>query len=189
MFLSRLFQLSSLKLGSPVIQRWLTTQPQQISKIQLAPLLNHWIYPQNYQIQSPVPINSLIDLPGSLLRVPPHIEPIKIKNEIIAPSTENSETPKLAIRMIVIRRKKMKKHKLKKLRKKMKFEWAKRRQRREMKKEKAFQAILINQCKEAESFSAEDYVNQKLGKLNEVIIPKYWKGKKLFREKIELPPK
>jgi aurora kinase A-interacting protein len=33
--------------------------------------------------------------------------------------------PKQAERMIVIRRNKMKRHKLKKLRKRMKFEWAK----------------------------------------------------------------
>ncbi|XP_055370857.1 uncharacterized protein LOC129605246 [Condylostylus longicornis] len=84
-----------------------------------------------------------------------------------------------AARLIVIRRRKMKKHKLKKLRKKMKFEWAKVRQRREMRKEKAFQAVLINQIKEAERFSAEQYVEQKLKQANEVPIPRFWKGRRL----------
>ncbi|XP_052871071.1 uncharacterized protein LOC128276654, partial [Anopheles cruzii] len=69
---------------------------------------------------------------------------------------------KQAARLIVIRRRKMRKHKLKKLRKRMKFEWLKVRQRRELRKEKLFQAELINQIKEAEKFSAEAYVTEKL---------------------------
>lgn len=67
--------------------------------------------------------------------------------------------------MLIVRKKKMKKHKLKKLRKKMKFVYAKRNQRREWKKEKRFQEGLMSQIKEAEKFSAEDYVMQKLSKL------------------------
>lgn len=67
------------------------------------------------------------------------------------------------------------------------------RQRRELKKEKEFQAGLIQQCKEAESFSAEKYVQERLDKLNEIPIPKRWKGKHLpefiIREKLGLPPK
>lgn len=51
----------------------------------------------------------------------------------------------------------------------MKFEWAKVRQRREWKKEKLFQAELIGQCKEAEAFSAEDYVQGRISKLNELV--------------------
>ncbi|XP_055636681.1 uncharacterized protein LOC129775691 [Toxorhynchites rutilus septentrionalis] len=84
-----------------------------------------------------------------------------------------------AARLIVIRRRKMRKHKLKKLRKKMKFEWAKVRQRREMRKEKAFQAELIMQIKEAEKFSAEVYVAEKLRRATETPIPRFWKGKRL----------
>ncbi|KAH8407281.1 hypothetical protein KR215_000058 [Drosophila sulfurigaster] len=46
--------------------------------------------------------------------------------EIIAPPLDKSKPDKMeAARLIVIRRRKMKKHKLKKLRRKMKFEWAK----------------------------------------------------------------
>lgn len=63
----------------------------------------------------------------------------------------------------------MKKHKLRKLRLKMKYEWAKVRQRREAKKEKEFQAGLIAQCKEAEAFSAEEYVQQKINRFNELL--------------------
>lgn len=67
--------------------------------------------------------------------------------------------------MLIIRKKKMKKHKLKKLRKKMKFVYAKRNQRREWKKEKKFQDDMMGQIKDAEKFSAEDYVTEKLAKL------------------------
>ena len=86
---------------------------------------------------------------------------------------------KQAARLIVIRRRKMKKHKLKKLRKKMKFEWAKVRQRREMRKEKAFQAVLIAQIKEAEKFDAEKYVAERLQEAHKVPLPRTWKGKRL----------
>ncbi|GLH06896.1 uncharacterized protein GBIM_12474 [Gryllus bimaculatus] len=74
---------------------------------------------------------------------------------------------KQAARLIVIRRRKMKKHKLRKLRKKMKFEWAKVRQRRELRKEKLFQAKLVAQMKEADEFDAAEYVSEKLRKIEE----------------------
>lgn len=51
-----------------------------------------------------------------------------IDKQIDLPSvidSSNDDAGKQAARLIVIRRRKMKKHKLKKLRKKMKFEWAK----------------------------------------------------------------
>lgn len=98
---------------------------------------------------------------------------------IETPAHNTSDEVIQAARMIVIRRHKMRKHKLKKLRKRMKFEWAKVRQRRELRKEKAFQAVLITQIKEAEKFSAEQYVAEKLVALNTVPIPRLWKGKRL----------
>jgi hypothetical protein len=93
--------------------------------------------------------------------------------------TQGGLIQKQAARLIVIRRRKMKKHKLKKLRKKMKFEWAKVRQRREMRKEKAFQAVLIAQIKEAEKFDAEKYVAERLQEAHKVPLPRTWKGKRL----------
>ncbi|XP_060645750.1 uncharacterized protein LOC132784266 isoform X2 [Drosophila nasuta] len=100
--------------------------------------------------------------------------------EIIAPPLDKSKPDKMeAARLIVIRRRKMKKHKLKKLRRKMKFEWAKVRQRREMRKEKAFQGKLLAQIKQAESFSAEQHVAETLRQANEVPLPRYWKGRRL----------
>lgn len=53
------------------------------------------------------------------------------------------------------------------------------RQRRELRKEKAFQAVLVAQIKEAEKFSAEAYVTEKLRQANEIPIPRFWKGRRL----------
>ncbi|KPU72848.1 uncharacterized protein Dana_GF23287, isoform B [Drosophila ananassae] len=100
--------------------------------------------------------------------------------EVIAPPLDKSKPDKMeAARLIVIRRRKMKKHKLKKLRRKMKFEWAKVRQRREMRKEKAFQAKLMAQIKQAEAFSAEQHVAEILRQANETPLPRFWKGRRL----------
>ncbi|XP_037805284.1 uncharacterized protein LOC119599555 isoform X2 [Lucilia sericata] len=110
-------------------------------------------------------------------------------NQIRAPTVGKKDKMEAA-RMIVVRRRKMKKHKLKKLRRKMKFEWAKVRQRREMRKEKAFQAKLIAQIKDAEAFNAEKFVADKLQKAKETPLPRYWKGRRLpafiIKEKLGL---
>jgi len=75
----------------------------------------------------------------------------------------------------------------------MKFEWAKVRQRREMRKEKAFQAVLIARIKDAENFSAEAYINEKFRQAYEPPFPRTWKGKRLpvfiMRQLIGLDPK
>lgn len=143
------------------------------------------------KIETPTPISiyqkEIIDIPlienwidNPLTPTSILEDPIRSNNEIIDPSTKNSDRDGIqAARLITIRRKKMKKHKLKKLRKKMKFEWAKVRQRREMRKEKAFQAVLIAQIKEAEKFSAEKYVEDKIKRATEVPIPRFWKGRRL----------
>lgn len=51
--------------------------------------------------------------------------------------------------------------------------------RRKVKKEKAYQLFLLNKLKEAQNFSAQQYVEEKLKTANEVPIPNTWKGKKL----------
>ncbi|KAF5279148.1 hypothetical protein FQR65_LT03394 [Abscondita terminalis] len=134
-----------------------STQALPISHL----VLNNWIYRQPDHIKPPVRIVNEIQLPNGLIWTPPKIEPNLDTPEIEDPlDCNNSEIS--AARLIVIRRKKMKKHKLKKLRKKLKYERAKIRQRRELKKEKEFQAGLIAQYKKAEAFSAEEYVIKKL---------------------------
>ncbi|XP_035910479.1 uncharacterized protein LOC118511468 [Anopheles stephensi] len=99
--------------------------------------------------------------------------------ELPTDTTGKDENGKQAARLIVIRRRKMRKHKLRKLRKRMKFEWLKIRQRRELKKEKLFQAELLGQIREAEKFSAEAYVASKLRKATDEPLPRFWKGKRL----------
>ncbi|XP_017875471.1 uncharacterized protein LOC108622241 [Ceratina calcarata] len=92
---------------------------------------------------------------------------------------------KLAIRMIVIRRKKMKKHKRKKLRKKMHFVWAKLRAKRNSLREKVFQAGLLSQIKEAEVFDAKAYVQSRLALLDKEFIPRTYRGEILPQEMIK----
>nr|CAH7731727.1 unnamed protein product [Callosobruchus chinensis] len=172
-----------------------------IPRVNLVPLVvqaqqekNPWIWQQNDKIKAPViqQINR-IELPNGLVWIPPEINTPVQERTIEAPALPSNNLTKHAARLIVIRRKKMKKHKLRKLRKRMKFVWAKLRQRRELKKEKAFQAVLVQQIKVAEQFSPENYVNEKIEKLNEIVIPRFWKGRRLpeflIREKMGLPPK
>ena len=91
------------------------------------------------------------------------------------PPTENT-IEKLATRMIVIRRQKMKKHKRRKMRKRLQFVMAKIRQRRSTIRENAFQAELIAKIKEAQMFDAKSYVNEKLTLLQKEFIPRSYKG-------------
>lgn len=121
--------------------------------------------------------NVKIDIP----LMPFYIEKIDKLNErnnsIIEDPVIPSQAPeKHAIVMIIRRRRKMKKHKLKKLRIRMKFEWAKIRQRREMKKEKAFQLEMSTKVKEGERFSAEQYVENKLQLLHAEQLAESWKN-------------
>jgi hypothetical protein len=127
------------------------------------------------QIRIELPVTSIIDT----FQLPSIRDTVDSSYDRIEAPTQGGLIQKQAARLIVIRRRKMKKHKLKKLRKKMKFEWAKVRQRREMKKEKAFQAGLIAQIKEAEKFDAEKYVAERLQEVHKVPLPRTWKGKRL----------
>jgi hypothetical protein len=92
---------------------------------------------------------------------------------------KNSRIEKQAARLIVIRRIKMNKHKLRKLRKKMKHEWAKRKLRREIKKERAFLDSKLAQIREAEAFDAKEYVANLIAKAKQKEIPRRWNGKRM----------
>lgn len=84
----------------------------------------------------------IIDKPNPC--IPLRIPRPTVSLPLVDPLADNANEIQAA-RLIVIRRKKMKKHKLRKLRKRMKYVWAKVRQKREMRKEKAFQAELLGQ--------------------------------------------
>ncbi|KAG7158639.1 hypothetical protein Hamer_G011298 [Homarus americanus] len=98
------------------------------------------------------------DLPP-ILDIVEKTEPL-IKREIHeAPSDQVIE--KHAARLIVIRRRKMKRHKLRKLRKKMKF------------------AEQMAKVRDFEAFDAANYVTDVLRRTKEKPIPRFWKGKRL----------
>lgn len=109
------------------------------------------------------PIPNIIETP--VAKIPPLQEPTKnspIQYDSPVPQasvdlpTVGNIVEKLAVRLIVIRRKKMKKHKRKKLRKKMKFVWAKLRHRRNKEKIKRFNSEMIVKIKEAQAFDAKN---------------------------------
>lgn len=111
--ISRLLQTETKRTVAPIV-------------LKLANVENSWIWQKNDKIQSPI-INKInkIDLPNGLSWVPPPLVDPTSDKVIEAPSTPSSDITKEAVRMIVIRRKKMKKHKLKKLRKRLRFYRAK----------------------------------------------------------------
>lgn len=122
-----------------------------------------------------IPFKNISSIQDPLKHFPNQYDPPLEDKSIELPSSENI-TEKLAVRLIVIRKKKMKKHKRKKLCKRMRFEWAKLRHRRNVAKEKAFQAELIGKIKAAESFDAKEYVNQRLTLWQKKVIPKTYRG-------------
>ncbi|XP_057320506.1 uncharacterized protein LOC130664561 [Microplitis mediator] len=122
------------------------------------------------------------------------IDPLKIIIQIedkVAPKlfelpavNENLKIEKQAARLIVIRRRKMRRHKLRKLRKRMKFVFRKRKHKRVLRKEKRFHAELLAQIDEANKFDAKEYVASRLKILDNVRIPSKWKGTILPEEMI-----
>ncbi|XP_072938117.1 cytochrome b-c1 complex subunit 2, mitochondrial-like [Epargyreus clarus] len=129
--------------------------------------------PVNRKIKDPLNYTPITN-PRSIL---PLIDTNWRKDEIGLPAIQQEE--KQAIRLIVIRRKKMKKHKRMKLWKRMRFRWARIKKNRRIKKEKIFQNELLALVKQANEFSAEQYVAEKLRKANHTPLPTTWKHKRL----------
>ncbi|KAL0820825.1 hypothetical protein ABMA28_005500 [Loxostege sticticalis] len=123
--------------------------------------------------QDPIPYIPIIN-PRSIL---PLIDTNWRKDEVGLPAQSNEEIQ--AARLIVIRRKKMKKHQRRKLWKRMRHRWARVKQRRRQVKEKIFQNQLLAMMKEANEFSAEKYVAEKLEKANHTPLPTRWRHKRL----------
>uniref|UniRef100_A0A1B6GU16 Small ribosomal subunit protein mS38 n=1 Tax=Cuerna arida TaxID=1464854 RepID=A0A1B6GU16_9HEMI len=129
--------------------------------------------PAKARIPPPQPLSWVVQLPHTKTN-------ITYEDRVPATTVEEPNPSvvqeKQAARLIVIRRKKMKRHKLKKLRKKMKFEWAKVRQKRELKKEKLFQAGLLEKIRLAQSFDPAKFAAEKIAKAKEVELPQVWYG-------------
>jgi len=132
-----------------------------------------YIDPTRTKIPTPLPVPCVIQLPQSKSNIT-YEDQTTVKN--IEEPNPLANLEKQAARLIVIRRKKMKKHKLRKLRKRMKFEWAKIKQKRELKKEKLFQAGLVEKIKLAIAFDAAKYASEKIAKAKEVELPDHWYG-------------
>lgn len=114
------------------------------------------------------------------------------KPEILE-KTPQSQVEKHAARLIVIRRIKMNKHKLRKLRKRMKYVWAKLKLRREIRKEKEFLNTQMGKIREAQEFDAKAYVADVLKRAKYEPFPTRWEGKSLpepmIRERMEIEEK
>jgi len=132
-----------------------------------------------------LPQSQVIRMP-SLIRIPQPWStpsPRSYQKDILDPSsnlsfTIEAPTPvqekKQAIRMIVIRRIKMNKHKLKKLRRKMKIVWAKVRLRRATWREKNFLNERMAQVKAAMKFDAKTHVAQLISNVRDRHVPEPW---------------
>lgn len=128
-------------------------------------------------------IKNIIEIPlkdipliGDPSRQRPIQQDLPLTNKILDLPTLGNVVEKQAVRLIVIRRKKMKKHKRKKLRKRMKFQMETIRARRNLKKEKAFQEELLLKIKEAEAFDAKAHVKNQLNIILKERIPKTYRG-------------
>ena len=116
---------------------------------------------------------NILELWKSPQKLPGLAVPLEKKNpvtptEILNPSEAIIE--KHAARMIVIRRRMMKKHKLRKLRKRRKFEYRRIALKRKTLKERAFEMKLVAQIKEAESFDPKNYVENMIRKAKEEYV-------------------
>jgi len=115
-------------------------------------------------------------------------EPQQDKPKVEEPKSEKI-VKKYAIRMIVLRRRKMKKHQLKKLRKRMKLVFKADYVQREKAKELIFRSRLASKVTAARKFSAEEFVTNYLEEFHKELIPKTYDGKRLpewlIRELIE----
>lgn len=107
----------------------------------------------------------LYDCPMSSGLGNPLIAPNVHDMEIIEPpptNSTNNSPDKLAKHILIIRHKKMKKHKRKKLAKKMRFVWAKFRMRRRARKAKRYKKMILAIRKTGTDFDAREFVENQL---------------------------
>ncbi|XP_031832870.1 uncharacterized protein LOC116427080 [Nomia melanderi] len=131
-----------------------------------------------------IPLKNVPSMEEPLIRHPIKHDLPLVDKTLDLPSIENV-SEKQAVRLIVIRRQKMKKHKKKKFRRKMKFKLETIRNRRNVAKEKAFQAELLVQIKKATAFDAKKYVQERLDILSKERIPRTYRGEILSKEMIK----
>lgn len=129
----------------------------------------------------PIKQNTMIDEPTNII---PNLKDLPTPTKHIQLPT-NEIVEKQAVRMIIIRRQKMRKHKLRKFRKRVQFLRAKIKIRRELKREKKFHASLLAQIKQAQNFDAKKYVAKRIEKYITPVPLRMWKGEVLSKAMIE----
>ena len=111
--------------------------------------------------------NLLYDCPmSSRLNKQPVIAP-NIRDTEIAEPPVDSSADKYAVNMLRIRARKMRKHKLKKLRKRMFFRWKKIKDARRLRSNAAFEKELNAMKKTGDDFDPRAFVLEQLGKARE----------------------
>lgn len=112
------------------------------------------------------PFTVSFELPQIPALIPFIIDPAhpSVQSEISEPTHSHANTPKEARAILKIRRKKMKRHLLKKFRKRMAFALRKMKRDRRKKKEAVFQARLANIKEWGDSFSARNWAQEELEK-------------------------
>jgi len=131
--------------------------PEATRNVVKAPTAQH-IVAKNFIVETPVKI---LDPVGEVTKIE---DPVKIRPK------------KHAVRMIVLRRKKMKNHQLKRLRKRMHLRFRANYVKREKKKELAFRYMLMDKIAVARKFDAEKYVSEYLTDYHTPLLPKTYKG-------------
>lgn len=125
------------------------------------------------------PTTKSLDVKRFIVEKPAEVkEPDTLKKEIKNP-LQNTVIKKHAIRMIVLRRRKMKKHQLKRLWERMYLKFRANRILREKTKELEFRGRLASKVSSARKFSAEKYVEDYLTDYHTQLTPKSYKGKRL----------
>jgi len=114
-----------------------------------------------------------------IVEVPKAIKEPEVEKKVINDPLGKRSIKKHAIRMIVLRRRKMKKHQFKKLWQRMYLKFRARRQGREKAKEYEFRGKLAAKVNEARRFSAEQYVEEYLTDYHTPLLPKTYQGKRL----------
>ena len=128
------------------------------------------------------PTTKSIDVKSFIVEKPVDIkDPETVKKEIINP-LQQSVVKKHAIRMIVLRRRKMKKHQLKRLWERMYLRFRANRIAREKIKELDFRGRLASKVSQARQFSAEKYVEDYLSDYHTHLTPRTYKGTGLISE-------
>ncbi|XP_034938066.1 uncharacterized protein [Chelonus insularis] len=200
--LRRSFQYLNIAKTSLLISKYSTAFNQDLNKNYFPPFLHESSitsksnYEPNLRV-SAVPSSNIVDLglpqgiyrkiiDTPIMKIPRTIiDPLTIsilpKEDKISDKSFNLPTPegqieKKAHRMIRIRRRKMKNHKLKKWRRKYKTLYFNKLQRKWLRKEKEFRAEILAKIKAADEYDAKAYVASRLAILDNVRFPHTYKG-------------